>query len=244
MFKKVDQKIIRNLFILLIVFMIGLGFGRGYLTKNQDIQKSEKNTPKAFTLEIYDKIKENYWNNISDAELLDLFKLSIEKNGGSVTVAKFESREKLLEAINKSTAGMDEDQKAKFTGSVAGSVLASLSPQGRSGLYTEKQEEQLKNTVANINPEKDLYKDLELQKGASEAAILQAYQKKSEELSKDKSPEAKEKLKTITYARDTLTKKDTKEKYDQSKIEPTVFAKITAPGILYVEFKKFSPTSF
>jgi len=33
---------------------------------------------------VYDKIKENYWNNISDAELLDFFKLSIEKNGGQI----------------------------------------------------------------------------------------------------------------------------------------------------------------
>ena len=243
MFKKIDQKIIRNLFILLIVFLIGLGFGRGYLTKNQAIQKTEKNTPKAFTAEIYDKIKENYWNNISDAELLDLFKLSIEKTGGNVTVAKFENKEKLLEAINTSTAGMDEDQKTKFTSSVAGSVLVTLNPQGRSGLYTEKQEEELKNTVANINPEKDLYKDLGLEKEATEAAIQQAFQKKYEELAQDKSPAAKEKLKNLTYAKDTLMQKDKKEKYDQSKIEPTVFAKIAGPGILYVEFKKFSPTS-
>lgn len=183
MFKKIDQKILRNLLILLIVFIIGLGFGREYLSKipTQGLQ-TEKNTPKAFASEIYDKIKENYWNNISDAELLDLFKLSIEKNGGNVTVTKLENKDKFWEAIEKATAGMSEEKRNNFLVSVAGSVLASLNPQGRSGLYTEKQEEQLKNTVENRNP-------------------------------------------------------------TTGKVEPTVFAKIVSPGILYVEFKKFSPTS-
>lgn len=236
----------KKFLILLIVFSVGLGLGREYLTKNQS-----QNTPKTFTAkqearfisEIYDKIKENYWNNISDAELLDLFKLSMAKNGGNVTVAKFENKDKFLEATNKATAGMSEDQKNTFLASVAGSVLASLNPVGRSSLYTEKQEHQLKNTVSNINPEKDLYKDLGLSKGASEEAVQQAYQKKAAELANDKSPEAKEKLKTIAYAKNTLTQKDTKQRYDTNQVEPTIFTKILSAGILYVQFKKFSPTS-
>lgn len=235
----------KKFLILLIVFSVGLGLGREYLTKNesQNTQEVEKNTPEVFVSEIYDKIKENYWNNISEAELLDLFKLSMEKAGGSVAVAKFENKDKFLETINKTSAGMNEDQRNSFLASVAGSVLASLAPAGRSGLYTEKQAEQLKNTVSNINPEKDLYKDLGLSKGASEAAIQQAYQQKAAELIRDKSPEAAEKLKTLTYAKDTLTQKDTKDRYDQKQIEPTIFSKILSTGILYVEFKKFSPTS-
>lgn len=245
MFKKIDRKIFGKLLIFLIVFSVGLGLGREYLTKNQsqNTQKVEKNTPKAIISEIYDKIKENYWNNISDAELLDLFKLSIEKNGGNITVTKFEGKDKFLEAVNKVAAEMPEEQKNKFIASVAGSVLSSLSPAGRSGLYTEKQEEQLKNTVSNINPEKDLYKDLGLSKGASEAAVEQAYQQKAAELAVDRSPEAKEKLKTIAYAKDTLTQKDTKQRYDTNLVEPTIFSKIAEPGILYVQFKKFAPTS-
>ncbi len=222
---------------------MGLGLGREYFTKNQVTSQTEKNTTQAFIGEIYDKIKENYWNNISDAELLDLFRSSMEKTGAGITLAKFESKEKLLEAINKTTAGLNEDQRDQFLATVVSSVLSSLAPAGRSGLYTEKQEEQLKNTVSNINPEKDLYKDLGLSKGASEAAVQQAYTEKSAELAKDKSPEAREKLKNLTYAKDTLTQKDTKQRYDQNQVEPTIFAKIAAPGILYVQFKKFSPTS-
>ncbi|MBI2196667.1 DnaJ domain-containing protein [Candidatus Daviesbacteria bacterium] len=243
MSKIVTQKLSGKLLVLVIVFAIGLGLGREYSTRNSAIQQTEKDTPKVFVSEIYDKIKENYWNNISDGELLDLFKISMDKNGGNVAVAKFENKDKFLAAVDKITAGMNEEQKNRFIITVAGSVISSLAPAGRSGLYTQKQEEQLKNTVSNINPEKDLYKDLGLAKGASGAAVAEAYQKKAAELSLDKSPEAKEKLKTITYAKDTLTQKDTKERYDTNQVEPTLFNKVIAPGILYVQFKKFSPTS-
>ena len=195
----------------------------------------EKNSPKAFISEIYDKIKENYWDNISDAQLLDLFKLSIDKNGGQLDVARFESKEKMLAKI--------KNKDNQFIAQVVGTVLASLNPPSRSGLFTTKQEEQLKNTVENVNPEKDLYKDLGINKGASESAVEQAYQKKSEQLAQDKSPQAQEQLKQIAYAKDVLTKKEQKTLYDQKGVEPTIFTKIIG-STLYMQFKKFSPTSY
>lgn len=242
-------------FILLATFFsIGIIFGQRIIgnTQNKPQISIEKNTPKAFISEVYDKIKENYWNNISDAELLNLFKLSIDKqslrsgeleNGGNLTVVKFENKDKLLDSIIKSTEGMNEDQKIQFISNMVGSVLASLAPSGRSGLYTQKQEEQLKNTVSNINPEKDLYKDLGLAKGASGEAIQQAYATQAAKLSQDKSPEAAEKLKTLTYAKETLTQKDTKQRYDTNQVEPTFFTKVFQSSILYLQFKKFSPSS-
>ncbi|MCR4306011.1 MAG: S41 family peptidase, partial [Candidatus Daviesbacteria bacterium] len=231
--------------LILLIFALGVGVGYRYVTNipgNVPVN-TEKNTPKAFVSEVYDKIKENYWDNLSDAELLDLFKLSMNQNGGNTNVAKFENKEKLLAAFAKATAGMDEEKKNTFYATVAGSVLSSLNPAGRSGLFTEKQEEQLKNTVSNINPEKDLYKDLGLSKGASEAAVAVAFEKKSAELKEDRSPEAKEKLKKLTYAKDTLTQKETKQRYDSNQVEPTMFTK-TVGNTLYFQFKKFSPTSY
>lgn len=244
MFKKFNKKIIGRLLILLVVFAMGLGLGREFLSaQKQQTPVTKANTQQAFISEIYDKIKENYWNNISDGELLDLFKLSIEKNGGAVKVPKFTGKDTFLENISKATQDMNEDQKNKFMTSVASNVLASLQPPGRSGLYTQKNETDLKNTVQNINPEKDLYKDLGVAKGASETAVKEAFEKQSKELTKDKSPQAQEKLKTITYAKDTLSQKGTKERYDQKGIEPTISSKIYPPGILYIQFNKFSPTS-
>ncbi len=243
---KVNSAIVPKLLILLVIFSLGLGVGKQTLSKDQPAVSSneEKNTPKAFISEVYDKIKENYWDNISDAQLLDLFKLSFGKNGGQITSAHFNSKEKLLKAITENTKNMPEEQRNKFVSSVAGSVLASLNPPGRSGLYTQKLETQLKNTVQNINPDKDLYKDLGLSKGASEDQVKDAYQKKEGELKKENTPQAQEKLKEVAYAKEVLTEKDKKLRYDESGIEPTIFSKIVKSGILYVQFKKFSPTSY
>ena len=244
-FKRVDKVIFKRLIVISAIFLVGAAVGYGYFTRTQGQISpipEEKNTSKAFMGEIYDKIKDNYWDNISDAQLLDLFKLSIEKNGGQILVAKFDNKDKFLQSIEASIKGMNETQKNKFLSNVAGSVLASLSPAGRSGLYTQTQEVALKNTVENINPEKDLYKDLGLAKGASDSAVNDAYRKKAEELEKKNTAEAKEELKKIAYAKDTLTSRDTKQRYDQKGIEPTIFTKQIG-NILYFQFKKFSPTS-
>lgn len=240
------QGSLKNFLIFLIIFALGISIGYKYVgyAQNKQPVSSVKNAPKAFISEVYDKIKENYWDNISDPALLDLFRLSMSKLGASITTPKFDSKDKLLEALDKAVAGLNDDQKNQFTVSLASSVLGSLNPPGRSGLFTTKQEETLKNTVQNINPEKDLYKDLGLKKGASEAAVKQAYQNKAAELAQDKTPQAQEKLKEITYAKSTLTQPDTKQRYDQNGVEPTIFTKEAGPGILYVQFKKFSPTSF
>lgn len=221
---------LRKILIFILIFTLGAVFGYAYFNSHQKAApapQAEKNSPKAFIGEIYDKIKDNYWNNLSDAELLNLFKLAMDKNGGQISVAKFESKDKLLSSIPTNAS-------SSYLSAVAGAVLASLPPAGRSGLYTAKLEEQLKNTVENINPEKDLYKDLGVAKGASEGAVLEAYQKL---------PPAQKKLEQIAYAKDTLTEKDKKERYDQKGVEPTIFTRIISSNILYLQFKKFSPTS-
>lgn len=247
MIKKVDPTIISRILIILVIFSLGLGVGSRYLntTLPQNTQNAEKNTPKAFVSEIYDKIKENYWDNLSDAQLLDLFKQSFEKNGQAVlSGAKFDNEEKMLKALFEATKGMDDTQRNKFVSQVAGTVLASLNPPGKSGLYTQKLETQLKNTVENINPEKDLYKDLGLSKGASKQEVESAYKIQEEELKKQNTPQAQEKLKQIAYAKEVLTADEKKERYDQKGVEPTIFTKVIGGNILYLQFKKFSPTSY
>lgn len=235
----------KTFLLFILIFALGTGFGYKLIGSIQKAPQAniQKTVSEEFMFEIYDKIKKNYWDNISDTQLLEIFKLSMEKNGANLTVAKFEDKDKLLEAVKEATEGMNDEQKNKFLASIASSVLASLNPQGRSGLYTQKNEEQLKNTVSNINPEKDLYKDLGLDKGASESAVRQAFEQKTSELKKDSSTETQEKLKQLAYAKETLTQKDQKEKYDKAGIEPTIFTKILNPKVLYVQFKKFSPTS-
>lgn len=199
----------RKILIFFIIFSFGLALGSKRLPTSQVIQV-EKNTPQTFITEVYDKIKENYWDNLSDGQLKELFKQATQSSGGQV---------------NKENAAK-----------IAQTVLASLNPPGRSGLYTAKLEEQLKNTVNNVNPDKDLYKDLGISKEASKAAIEKAFQ--------DKVKAEPEKAKELAYAKDVLSKDDTKARYDANKVEPTLFNKIISPGILYVQFNKFSPTSY
>src|SRR5437870_1587956 len=140
-FKRASSVDFKKFLFLAVIFLIGIGFGYRFVGSNKTVQvnQAEKGTPKTFILEVYDKIKENYWDNLSDAQLLDLFRLSIDKNGGQVQVAKFENKEKMLTAITDSLNSMDESKKNQFIANVAGSVLASLNPPGRSGLYTQKQ---------------------------------------------------------------------------------------------------------
>lgn len=241
------NKIFKKGFLLtIVVFLLGIGVGYFYFNapESTPAQKVGLNKYSAFVLEIYDKIKQNYWDSVSNDQLLELFKLSIEKHTGKKVEEKLDSKEKMIKALEKSTSDIADEQKQKTVPTIAASVLQTLNPSGRSGLLTTKQEEQLKNTVSNINPEKDLYKDLGLSKGASETAVAQAYQEKEEELKKQDTPQAKEELKQIAYAKDVLTKKDKKQRYDSSGIEPAIFSKIPYPGILYVSFRKFAPTAY
>ncbi len=228
------MRLISKLLILFIAFSLGLGVGSTYIHKNQSqaFSQVEKNTPKAFISEVYDKIKDNYWDNITDAQLLELFRLSIKQNGGG-DLSKLENKEQLLKAVNASLRIPE----------IVSSVLTTLSPKGRLGLYTQKAEQQLQNTVNNVNPQNDLYKNLGLNKGASVSAVADAFSKKSEELKKENTPQAKEQLKQITYAKDVLVKDDTKLRYDTSQVEPTIFTRVLGGQVLYLQFKKFSPTS-
>ncbi len=228
----------------LIIFSIGLGLGNSYFKKSQESQNVYgKNSPEAFVSEVYDKIMDNYWDNISQTQLLESFKLAFDKNGGTSYQSKFGSKDNLIKAVASSAKSMNEEDRNKFISNMTSNVLASLSPLGRSGLYTTKQEEQLKNTVENINPQKDLYKDLGVSKDASGGAIEAEFQKKKEELANDNSPQAQQKLKEIAYAKEVLTQKDTKGRYDQNGVEPTIFTKVFS-STLYLQFKKFSPTSY
>jgi len=212
---------LRIFLVLILIFTIAYAF----FQKHASIVKTqaEKNTPKAFLSEVYDKIKENYWEKIEDEKLVEAFK-SVSASLGKKLPAEVKTKDELIKNLDYSKAA-----------TIAAQVLASLPPVGRSGLFTEKQEQQLKNTVNNVDPSKDLYKDLGVAKGASEAVVEQAFQKKQAEASP-------EELKKITYAKEVLTEKDTKERYDKGGIEPTIFTKIIG-DTLYLQFKKFSPTS-
>jgi len=123
-------------------------------------------------------------------------------------------------------------------------VLQNTEPFGRSALYTIEEEVKLRETVANINRDKNIYDTLELPKGATLAQVEEAYEEKKEELINDSSPEAQEKLKEIEYAKTVLGNEQKKEVYDITGQEPTVLTEKVAPNTLYMKIPVLSPQTF
>jgi C-terminal processing protease CtpA/Prc len=236
-----------GLIIIVAIFSFGATSGYFYFKKsnpqtNQIIE--EKNTYTAFLLEIYDKIKENYWDTLSQAELNNYFKLGSEKLVGGSHTPEPNNREGLEKMLNKILADLNQEQKKEFSVTLANIVLQNLQPIGRSGLYTTQDEQALKNRVENINPESDLYANLGLGKNASQQEIEKAYQEKIALLEKNQSPETQAELEKTKYAYQVLSDSKKKQRYDQTGAEPTVFGKLVRPNILYLHIQKFSPVSF
>src|SRR6185436_10917180 len=101
--------------------------------------------------------------------------------------------------------------------------LYNLAPIGRNGLLSEKQTAALRQEVANVNPNKDLYADLGVNKDATAEEVEAAYKQKKTELGKATTTEAKAELEKVTYAHGVLKDADNKALYDTAKVEPTVF---------------------
>jgi C-terminal processing protease CtpA/Prc len=237
-----------GLVVIIAIFLFGATSGYFYFKKsnpqtNQTIIEG-KDTYTAFLLETYDKIKENYWDTLSEAELNNYFKLGSEKLVGGSYTLKPNSKKGLEKMLNKILADLNQEQKKEFSVALANIVLQNLQPIGRSGLYTTQDEQALKNRVENIHPESDLYADLGLGENASQQEIEKAYQEKIALLEKNQSPEAQIELKKTKYAYQVLSDPKKKQRYDQTGAEPTVFGKLVRPNIFYLHIQKFSPVSF
>lgn len=290
-------KRMRVLLLLTVIALLvtgGLAYKAGYLEQYTDIfpvNQEEKHV--SFLLEIYDKIVENYWQEVEEEKLANLYKLAVEKVTGKVYILEIQkesntpnpvtgdaplpstgpgntgklvlegssldtlkvkeekengktspSKQALKKLLTEALRDLDEAKKTEYTVNIATAVLANLQPFGRSGLFTTAQEEQLKNTVQNINPDKNLYKDVGIGKGASKAEVAKAVEQKSEELKKQDTPEAQKELEKLAYAKEVLTDDDKKGRYDTQGIEPTVFHKFYSPDIVYLRFLKYSPTTY
>lgn len=232
--------------VLTFVFILFAGIFIGYLISQKRIApktESPKNVYLTFLFEVYDKIKENYWDKITDEQLTDLYTLGTEKLTGQALV-KPKDKTSLQNSLVKVLDNLQTEQKKKeFTAALADLVLANLGPFGRSRLYSQKEETDLKNRVENKNPGVDQYQVLGLKKGASSEEIKKVYEEKKQEVEKDKSPEAQQKLAQINNAYGVLANESNRKVYDQSGVEPTMESKLLRPNIFYLHIKKFSPTT-
>ncbi|MFA4873559.1 MAG: S41 family peptidase [Patescibacteria group bacterium] len=220
---------------------------------NAPIAEERQNTIYTeFLLEIFDKVKENYWKKVTDEELITLFRLSAEKVTGKTLALPSVDKSGLAQMFEEAVAREAEEKKKDTTSQIATVALANLEPFGRSGLYTQKDETNLKNMVQNIDTSTDLYQTLGVDKSATQEDIEQQYASKSQDLTatvndKTKTEEerkvAEEKLALITRAHDTLQKEETRETYNQSGAEATVVGALVRPEVLHLKIKRFSPVT-
>ena len=242
-------------FVLLIItivaiFLAGSFLGPNFIFKDNPLSRTitgkAQNRDKymSFFFEVYDLVKQNYWNILTDEQLNDLVRQSIEKivfTPLPVTPGKTQPLAKTLLEVTKD---MNDGAKKEFYVKLADTLLANLEPFGRSRLYSAKQTQDLSNTVKNIDPAKDRYGDLGVNKAATKEEIDNAFKQKEQEVQREApSPEKDEKLAEIQKSYEILNDRDTKKVYDESGVEPTFTYKIYYSSILYLQMSKFSPTS-
>lgn len=238
------------LILVVIIGVIGGAFwGYGYFKKGrltaQELQGAQlpKDPYAAFSDEVYEKIKQNYWEKISDSDLSNIFKLAAEKVSGHTETLSSSDKNGVLAMIGDNIKDTDNQKKTDFIAKLIDVVLANLKPFGRSRLYSEKQIQSLAETVNNVDTSVDLYKTLGVSRDATLKEVAKAYQGKSQELKKDKSPQAAEKLAQVNRAYQALSETEKKKAYDQTGAEPTIIFKLLKPNIAYLQIKRFSPAT-
>ncbi|MFW0862099.1 MAG: S41 family peptidase [Candidatus Komeilibacteria bacterium] len=241
--------------LVLAIITIGLAVYKNVDFKSDEvINTSNENKYVDFLSEIYEKIQENYWEVITDEDLFNLYKQAAEKLEKKTEVTinndKVGMRSMMKQIIDNIET---EEDKKDFTINVATIVLYNLQPIGRSGLYTTQKETELWNNVKNIDPDTNLYDELEVTEDASREDIQAAAEEKTTALNNiitdntktdEERQAAQAKLATITRAEETLTQDSSRDMYNNSGVEATVYGEILSNNILHMKIKKMSPTSF
>lgn len=232
--------------LLFLIFAFGAGAASLYY-QHQKPANTANTPPKdkylAFTEEIYGKIQENYWEKVNDEYLVNLYVLATEKLSGQPQNLKAKNKENMDKMIKDVLAQIqDENKKKEYVIQMADMVLANLQPFSRSRLYTQKEEKELSQNVQNISGT-DQYGVLGVDKNASSEEIKKTFEQKAEELKKDTSPEAAQKLAQVNKAFDVLKVPEARKVYDETGVETTIGDKLLGQDILYLKTTKVSPTS-
>lgn len=235
---------------LFVLAAFGIGVGGTFYAINNRASTAQigqatdayLNEYQKFTAEIFDTIKEKYWEKISDQDLATLYKLGAEKLLDKEQKMESLNRDGVLKMLNSIISEMPEEKKGEFTANLGNIVLVNLKPFGRSQLLSEKQQQAIVETVHNKDSNTDLYSVLGIDKETSINEISETYIKKMRELQSAKdTPEKKNQISILDRAYGALAKPESKAEYDQSGIEPTVDYKIIRPNIFYIHVKKISP---
>lgn len=196
-----------------------------------------------FDMEIFDIIMKEYWQKGTEADLAELYRLALSKAAGTTETLASNDRigtALMLEAVFKRTP---EEKKKALAVDIGILVLSNLSPQGRSGLLSEKQELAFRDAANNIDRENNLYDALGVEEGASTEKVQEAFVEKKAELAASSSPQAQEILKEVERAHEVLADEKSKEIYDETKIEPSVVSRVIGGNTLYLNLSQVTPAT-
>ncbi|MCR4329160.1 MAG: S41 family peptidase [Candidatus Roizmanbacteria bacterium] len=236
----------RALIVITIFSIIAIAAIGGYLWGSRFPVKipQKENIYSALLMEEFDTIQKNYWDKLTDSQLIDIYLLANQKVTGQFSQNLTKDKKGLKKILEKTLNAFDTTVKKKqYTVTLADTVLASLQPAGRSRLYSKKEEANLKNEVENKNPTIDRYKTIGTTKKASQQEIAKAYEKKKQDLEAQKTPEAKEKLAEVEQAYETLSTQQNRDRYDNTGVESTIVSKVVNGSVLYMHLTRFSPTT-
>ena len=206
--------------------------------------QEQSNVYVRFDMEAYDAIASQYWQEASDAQLAQLFQLSVSKAAGVATEPLATStRTAVAQMLGSAFSGLSttsEEQLALQTLQVA---LFNLAPTGRDQLLSSQAQTDLQNIVNNVNPSENLYSDLGLPSGASQTEVEQAYAKQSATLAATTTSTGKAELAQVQKANATLSNPTSKAIYDQTGAQATVFPHVLNTHTLYIDISSVAPTT-
>lgn len=218
-------------------------------THGVSLRSSEEADPYIrFVMEAYDSIAANYWikpeeyGRFSMPDLPSIFALAIKKQDASLSLAT-STRSATAALVGEALlAATSTEAKRQLTLTTVNLVLYNLPPIGRDSLLSQQQVTSLRQTVANVNPSSDLYKDVGVPQTASAADIDAAYVRKEQDLKHATTTTAKTELARAAYAKAVLTNSAERERYDAGKVEPSIFSRRFG-STLYLSFDKIAPTT-
>ncbi len=216
-----------------------------FLKKYLPHQEATKDPDLEFFTEVFNTIKNNYWDKgMNEEALTNLGKMAVEKITSTPQTLSSANLNGLNKLINSATKNMNPEQRVNFVAQLSDMMLANLQPFGRSRLYSTQDETALNNEVKNISPEADRYADVGVDKSAPQGIIDQVYQKKLNDLkAQTPTPEVENKIAALQKDYQIIGDPEARQIYDQTGVEPTVEYQLISPRILHMHLNKFSPTT-
>jgi hypothetical protein len=213
-------------------------------TKNQTAPLKAAGTGNVrvdFLLEIFDQVRERYWDKIDEDTLGGVYQRSLSKLTNKVAELNPPTRAGVQAMLQTALQPLSEAEQNTLTVSLGDTVLANLNPFSRSRLYTTKHEQALQNTVKNVDTSTNLYDTLGLSKSATAAEIAKAFAQKSAELKRSKAQDAAQKLAAVERAYQAVGTQAAREQYDKTGAEPTVTSRVVQKKTLYLKISRVSP---